>query len=448
MTTTTIKKLAIRGAVWTIASYGTSQLLRLGNNLILTRLLFPELFGLMALVSTFITGLHLFSDIGVGPSIIRNKRGDDPVFLNTAWTIQVIRSIGIWLCSILIAWPVAHFYNEPQLIWLIPVVGLITVVNGFHCTAVFTLNRHMAISQLAIFELGGQLIGLGVTLAWAWFSPTVWALVAGGIIPAVIQMVWSHQLIPGASNRFAWNQEAAKEIFSFGKWIFFSTLVTFFAEQADRLILAKLLSLEMLGVYGIALSLSDLPRSVTVAISGKVIFPAVSKLADLPRQSLRAKLLQNRMPILLISAFCLTFLVCFGDLLIKGLYDSRYVDAAWMLPILALGIWPRVLCNTNESSLFAIGKPQYTTGGNIARFLCTSVGVLLGFSLMGILGATIAVALNDLCYYALVNYGLWREGLDGLMQDIKATMLLVVLITAVLASRAVLGFGCPINGLS
>jgi O-antigen/teichoic acid export membrane protein len=109
-----IKKLAIRGAVWTIASYGTSQILRFGSNLILTRLLIPDVFGLMALVYVFISGLHLFSDIGIGTSIIQNKRGDDPVFLNTAWTMQVIRGVGLWICSLLIAWPVAAFYAKPN----------------------------------------------------------------------------------------------------------------------------------------------------------------------------------------------------------------------------------------------------------------------------------------------------------------------------------------------
>jgi O-antigen/teichoic acid export membrane protein len=109
-----IKKLAIRGAVWTIASYGTSQILRFGSNLILTRLFIPDVFGLMALVYVFISGLHLFSDIGIGTSIIQNKRGDDPVFLNTAWTMQVIRGVGLWICSFLIAWPVAAFYAKPN----------------------------------------------------------------------------------------------------------------------------------------------------------------------------------------------------------------------------------------------------------------------------------------------------------------------------------------------
>jgi len=443
-----LKKLAIRGAVWTIVGYGTSQILRLGSNLILTRLLEPKLFGLMALVYVFITGLHLFSDVGIGVSIIQNRRGDDPAFLNTAWTLQVVRGVFLWLCSFLLAWPVAQFYQKPEFLWLLPVVALSTVIAGFNSTAVFTLNRHMAISQLTVFELGGQVISLVVTIVWAWsISRTIWALVIGSLVSDLVRMVWSHRMISKSSNRFAWDKEAAKELFSFGKWIFISTAITFFAEQSDRLILGKLLSLEMLGVYGVALTFADMPRSITLALSGKVILPAVSKLADLPRETIRAKLLQNRQPILIALAFGLTVLVSFGDILIEVLYDERYIEAAWMLPILALGIWPRMLCNTNEPSLFAIGKPQYPASANFTRFLCTGIGVPLGYSLMKVPGAIVAVALNDLLFYLVINYGLWREGLSGLRQDILATALLVALLAVVLTGRFILGFGLPIDGL-
>ena len=88
------KKLAFKGAFWTIASYGGSQILRFGSNLILTRLLLPELFGLMGLAYVFIVGVHLFSDIGLGPSIIQNKRGEESEFINTAWTMQIILGLG------------------------------------------------------------------------------------------------------------------------------------------------------------------------------------------------------------------------------------------------------------------------------------------------------------------------------------------------------------------
>jgi O-antigen/teichoic acid export membrane protein len=442
-----LKKLAIRGAVWTIASYGASQLLRFGSNLILTRLLEPKLFGLMALIYIFIIGVNLFSDVGLGPSIIQNKRGDDPTFLNTAWTMQVIRGFGLWFCILALAGPVAKFYGEPQLLWLLPIVGLTTIFNGFNSTALFTLNRHMAIGKLAVFELGIQVISLAVMNTWAWFSPNVWAIVAGSLTGDIVRLVWSHRLNREVPNHFNWDREAVNAIFSFGKWIFISTAITFLAEQIDRLMLGKLLSFELLGVYGIALTLADMPRQVLAAIVHKVMFPALSKLSDLPRDTFRTKLLQNRWPILVSLVLGLTILVSFGDLLILVLYDNRYTQASWMLPLLALGIWPRILAQTIDAALLALGKPIYSTCGNFLKFSFMVVGLPLGFSFMGLAGAIIVVALNDLPFYGAVTYGLCREGMTAIVQDIKATALMLLLLIAVLTCRFILGFGFPIQGI-
>ena len=442
-----LKKLAIRGAVWTIASYGASQLLRFGSNLILTRLLEPKLFGLMALVYIFIIGVNLFSDVGLGPSIIQNNRGDDPTFLNTAWTMQVMRGFGLWFCILALAGPVAKFYGEPQLLWLLPTVGLTTIFNGFNSTALFTLNRHMAIGKLAVFELGIQVISLTVMNTWAWFSPNVWAIVAGSLTGDIVRLVWSHRLNREVPNHFNWDREAVNAIFSFGKWIFISTAIAFLAEQIDRLMLGKLLSFELLGVYGIALTLADMPRQVLAAIVHKVMFPALSKLSDLPRDTFRTKLLQNRWPILASLVLGLTILVSFGDLLILVLYDKRYTQASWMLPLLALGIWPRILAQTIDAALLALGKPIYSTCGNFLKFSFMVVGLPLGFSFMGLAGAIIVVALNDLPFYGAVAYGLCREGITSIVQDIKATALMLLLLIAVLTCRFVLGFGFPIQGI-
>lgn len=78
---------ALRSTSWIVLGYGGSQAIRLASNLILTRLLFPEAFGLMALIQVVIVGLTLFSDVGIAPSIAQSKRGDDRDFLDTAWTI-------------------------------------------------------------------------------------------------------------------------------------------------------------------------------------------------------------------------------------------------------------------------------------------------------------------------------------------------------------------------
>jgi O-antigen/teichoic acid export membrane protein len=419
-------------------------MLRFGSNLILTRLLFPELFGLMALVNVFIMGLQLFSDIGVGPSIIQNKRGDDPVFLNTAWTIQSLRSFGIWLCCLAIAYPLSEFYNEPRLIWLIPAVGLGSFISGFNATALFTLNRHIAVKQLAVFEMGSQLIALTVMVTWAWLVPSIWALVGGNLILSVVRMVWSHQLLPGAKNHFAWDRAAVQELFSFGRWIFLSTAMTFLASQADRLILGKLFSLELLGVYTIAFTLSDMPSQLITNVSSKVIFPTISKLVELPRAELRQKILEQRKRILFVLAAFVATLVCIGDFLVLMLYDQRYQEAAWMFPLLIFGIWPRILTLTISPSLFAVGKPRYAAYGNFLKCAFITIGIPVAYATMGIFGAVLIVALNDLPLYSAIAYGLWQEGLSSIKQDLQATTLLIGSLALFFTLRMVLGFGTPI----
>ena len=97
----------------------------------LARLFSPEIFGLMTLLTTVLVGLNLFSHLGLGDSVIQSPRGDEPVFLSTAWTLQVLRGGGLWVITVLLAWPVAHFYHEPRMVALFPVLGFGCVIAGF-----------------------------------------------------------------------------------------------------------------------------------------------------------------------------------------------------------------------------------------------------------------------------------------------------------------------------
>ncbi|NEQ26321.1 MAG: oligosaccharide flippase family protein, partial [Microcoleus sp. SIO2G3] len=288
-------------------------------------------------------------------------------------------------------------------------------------------------------------VGIAAMVGVALMRPTIWALVIGAVVTTVTRIIWSY-LLPGPRPAFVWDQAAVDEILEMGRWIFLSTALTFVAEQADRLILGKLFSLELLGIYSIALMLSDVPRAVTIALSGKVIFPAISKFSDLPRAELRSKLIHNRKKLLLALIAGMAILTSFGDRIILLLYDSRYHDAAWMLPILAIGIWPRLLCATIEPVLFSIGQVQYTTLGNLCRFVFTVAAIFLGYAWLGTVGAVIGVALNDLLYYIVVCYGLRREGFGCLSQDLRATGLLLGLIALSMIVRLPLGWGLPTNG--
>lgn len=444
-----IKKLAIRGAIWTLLGYGAGQILRFGSNLVLTRLIAPELFGLMSLVYVFIAGLHLFSDLGISTSVVQSKRGDDPRFLNTAWTLQVIRGVVLWLGCWIVAIPAAQIYNEPRLIWLIPIVGLNTIIAGFNSTALFTLNRHLSVKNLALFEFSGQFVSILAMLTWAWFSPTVWALVVGGLVSAIFQLILSHRLNSLSPNRFLWDQEAVRELISFGKWIFLSTVFTFLATQSDRLILGKLFTLELLGVYGVAFTLSDVPRSLMLAISGKVLYPSYSKLIELPRSEFRQKLLRNRAPILMALAVGLAFLVGLGDFIINLLYRKEYsANASWMFPLLTLGVWPIILTQTVDPVLFALGKPRYIAVGTFLSFLCFAIGIPMGFySPLQAVGAVLAVSLSNIPPWLVVAWALCREKVAVIKQDLVMTALFLSVLSLVLLGRWMAGFGFPFSVL-
>ena len=127
---------AARGSAWTIIGVFGSQGIRLVSNLVLTRLLFPEVFGVMALVMVMMQGLNNFSDVGITPAVLQSKRGDDPDFLNTAFTLQAIRGVALWLACCALAWPAAQFYNVPELALYLPVAGFTSVIWGLQTTRI------------------------------------------------------------------------------------------------------------------------------------------------------------------------------------------------------------------------------------------------------------------------------------------------------------------------
>lgn len=444
---TSLKKLAIRGAIWTIVGYGSGQLLRFGNNLILTRLLVPEYFGLMAFVNTLRVGIELFSDIGIPQSIVNNKRGEEPAFVYTAWTLQVIRGFLVWFLFLLITIPVAKLYNDQRLLWLVPIVGLTSIIDGFCSINIQILQRRIDLGRLTKFEFSVYVLGLATLILFCWISPTIWGLAFGGIAGSIYRTVGSHWLIPQYSSRFTWDKDAVRDIISLGRWMFLATAITFLNEQADRLILAKLLSFQILGVYTIANTLATIPKEIVKQLSYKVIYPAIANHLDLPRSSLRAKILRQRRLLLFGFGVLLAVLVTVGDIVIGVLYDQRYTQATWMMPILSCGAWFSVLFYTTSPTLIAIGKPLYSAQSNLAGFLVIGLGLPLAFYHFGIVGAIIVIALSDMPLYIVNLYALGREQFSCFAQDIQCTAFFLAVLAVFLYTRNYLGFGLPIHAI-
>jgi O-antigen/teichoic acid export membrane protein len=443
-----VKKALMTSAAWTMAGWVIMQALRLISNIILTRLLFPDAFGLMGVVTVFIVGLHMFSDLGIGPAVVHSKRGDDPSFLNTAWTVQAVRGLFLWLCTWVIAWPVALFYDKPglpSLAWMIPVVGLATAISGFNSTSLYLLDRHLAQARRVALDLANSVITMAVTITWVWLYPTVWALVGSNLIGAGLGMAFSHLFLPGPRNRFRWDRSALKEMFHFSKWIFFGTIFTFLGGQADQLVVGKLevpgagsgSGLELLGVYRIAVMLAAIPTTLLGTLASQLVFPLYNRVLHGGR-GLREAFCKVHPAPSGFAAFIVTGLIAAGPTFIAIAYDWRYQEAGWMIQVLAVGAWFQMLEITDDALLWALGRAHVTAYSNAFKVVAILVLVPVGYWLGGIEGLIIGFVGSDLVRYGWSMLYLRRQGLPTLRYDVSFSVLIgVVSVACLFAGRAV-----------
>jgi O-antigen/teichoic acid export membrane protein len=376
----------LRGSFFEIGGYGAQQVLRLASNLILTRLLFPAAFGLAALVMVLMTGLVMISDVALCPCVVQSKRGDDPDFLNTAFTIQVLRGLGLALLMFLLARPAAWFYREPALAPLVALGSLQLVFNGLHSTSIFTLRRELRLGWVNGLELGQSLIAIPLTVLLSWIYRSPWALVTGGVVGAACFAVASHFLPVPYRNRFQWDKAAAHEIRLFSRWVLGSSTATFLGQQADRILLGKFLGAAWLGIYGVAANLGDAASAVVGRVISGVLYPVLSEANRTGRPDFADFYYRLRLRLDLFSMSVTGFLAGAGGWIITTLWDRRYADAAWIFQVLCVRAAFWLWVSPGETVLFSAGHTRYGFQRSATRLVGAVLFISLGYHFGGVRG--------------------------------------------------------------
>ncbi|WP_341211791.1 oligosaccharide flippase family protein [uncultured Limimaricola sp.] len=400
---------ALRSAGIMIAGFGASQLLRLGSNLLLTRLLFPEAFGVMAIVMVVMMGLGMFSDVGITPAIMQSRRGDDPAFLDTAWTIQIGRGFGLWLVALALAGPAAVWYDEPMLAQYLSVAAFSLVLNGFNPTRLETAHRHLRAGRVTLIELGTQSTQLvfGLALAWAWGS--IWALVVSGLLGALAQLVYLNLFLPGHRNRLRFEAEAARELVRFGKWIFLSTVAGFAAGQSDRLLIGGYLSLSDFGVYNIGLFLATFPVMLGQMVTRRMLIPVYRE--SPPSQSHANFTRLRRLRVLATSGLlaATALLGLLGNWFIDIMYDGRYAAAGSVVVLVSVLQIPVLIGVTYDQAVLASGRSRNFFALQATRAVLTVAGLALGLAWGGLPGGLIGQGVAHLLAYPVLIWVARRE---------------------------------------
>jgi O-antigen/teichoic acid export membrane protein len=409
-----------------VAGFGLGQVLRLGSNLILTRILFPEAFGLMAMLYLVLYGLQMLTDVGIAPATIRSARGDDAVFLDTAWSIKAVRGLVLWVLACLLAWPVAALFKEPALRLVIPVGSATAFIQGLYSMRLLSLRRHLRPGPIVALDLSTQVLGLLTNVGLAWAGLGLWSLVIGSLVTTAAHTGLSY-LLPGKHReRFRIEPEARHEIMHFGRWVYASSVVTFASGRGDQLVLGRLLGAASLGVYNIALALAEMPDALIGRLIESVLFPTYSRTHNERPAEFARIYYRTRLALDAVAHTALGGLVALGPWIVGLLYDSRYQGAAAMLQILALRTSITVLVAPCETALFSHGLSQYAFRRNAAVAVATFVAMPIGHTMGGTMGLVWGAALARIVAIPVLWPAARRLGILRLNRE----MLFVVFLAA------------------
>ena len=439
---------AVSGAAWNVVGQIYQQGLRLVSNVLLARFVTPDVLGTMGIVTQLNQALYMFSDVGIGTSIVNHKKGDDLTFLRTAWTVQIIRSFVITALGMLLSYPFALLFADEthppdMLFWVTLATTGAMLINGFQSVSFFLCTREWRVARTLFMDLIAQTIGTAVSVALAWHLRNVWALVIGNLLTTLLRTLLSFVMLQKVPLRLCWDEEARKDLLGFGKWIMVSTILTFFANAMDRFLLAKLLGLTAFGLYNTALMFAMVPIELMLRITVGVLVPVYAKKKD-DQNRLSAEVFDRvGFVMLLVSGCLIAGVAATAPGFVRAIYKPDFHAAAAMVPWLAGAAWLRVLHNNAVAAMLAMGRAKSSALGNGLKLAGVMVMVPAGFFLMkeegsimpGVIGACVGLALAEALKYVAFTVDASRAGLKPLRADVPGSIQFVVAMALVLGSQ-------------
>jgi O-antigen/teichoic acid export membrane protein len=508
---------ALRGGLWLMAERVTAQVLSFVRLLVLARLLPPREFGVLGIAMLLLQILETFTQTGFNAALVQRKEEDVGPFLNTAWTVNVLRGVVLFLIFVgaaplaiqffdgdgsfrptdfhkpaelaayLVrqdeplaahvmelltdqqrqqiaamaegavpvgqaqqqlsdlfnrlaetaslyqpeafeqvslspyarqcvasmtaqtqrrtyrllleqAWPgwiSRSILDRPQLLWIIRVVGIVLLFRAFSNPAKVYFTKALRFDKLFVLRTSATLVNVTVTVVLAFVVRNVWALVWGIVLSEMTSLVLSYVLQPWRP-RFEWDRSRLGQMWRFGRWITGLSMLDFLLNTGDSVIVGRLLGASSLGLYQMALRLSELPIREFTSVIASVTFPAFCRIqTDIAR--LREAFLKSIDLTSVVVMPAVGGILIFADDIVGLFMQDSWQPMISTLRILAIFSLYRTL---PVGALFqALGKPHYLTLVLAARVLF--IGLL---------------------FYPLIQ----RYGLDGMAWTIGLSSLIVI----------------------
>jgi len=414
-----LSQRVVRGGFWVFLLRITQQLFNFVRLVILARILSPNDFGLMGIALLTMATLDTFSQTGFQQALIQKKK-DIKSYLDSAWTVLILRGFILFAILYFIAPYTATFFNAPEAKPIIQAIGFAVLFQAFTNIGVIYFQKELEFNKQFIYQLSGTLADFAVAISAVLILKNVWALVLGLLAGNFARFVVSYLIHPYRPH-LTFDLGKAKELFGFGKWVLGSSILVFLITQGDDIFVGKLLGATALGFYQMAYRISNMPATEITHVISQVTFPAYSKLQEnIPR------LREVYLKVLQVTAF-LSFPIAGLIFVLAPDFTKIFLGEKWMPMVPAM----QVLCifgvtrslNATTGPIFqAVGKPSILTKISFVQLFFLAI-IIYPFANVGkLVGISWAVTLANLLCFVIA----FREALK-IIQESKGKIVSVVL---------------------
>jgi lipopolysaccharide exporter len=388
----TLSQRTVRSGVWMLGFRLIERVTGLIQIVVLARVLSPTDFGVVALATLAMAALDAFSQTGFDVALIQ-KKDDIRGYLDTAWSVQVVRGVVTFTVMVVTAPWIASFFGSPESTMIIRAVALVPLIRGFVNYGVIYFQKELEFRRHVAYEAAGTLTNAFVSIVCAVAWRSVWGLAVGLIAGHLARCAMSYRLHPFRPHfHIDWGK--AGEVFRFGQWIMANNIVGFVMQNGDNTVLGKLLGTTSLGLYQVAFKISNIAMTEISRVLSRVTFPAFSKLQDRPER-LGSAFLKSLDLVIFLAAPLSAGVYFFGPDFVRVFMGDKWTPMSTALKILAVSGLIRAIVATGSSLYLSLYRPSLEF---ITTFLSMAGMVIAIFPLTarwGLAGTAAAVLLGN-----------------------------------------------------
>jgi O-antigen/teichoic acid export membrane protein len=412
----TLRKRALRGAAVLTVGQVFSQGLAFARNIIVARLISPEDVGIAATLAITLSLVELLADVSIDKLLIQAKDGDDPRLQASCHAALAVRGVVQSVLLFLLAWPIARFFDLPDLVWAFQCVAIGPLVRGFANLDVTRVQRELKFVPSAVSELLPQVAAFAAIVPLAIWLGDWRAVLFATLMQASLYVVCTHTLA-SRGYRWAWDGAAFRRIAIFGWPLMINGGLLFAINQGDRIAIGASYAKEDLALWANAMLLASAPLLVLGKVAVSMALPILAKCRD-DRATFDSRYELCMQGLAWVAAIVAVPLILGGGAIMGLIFGPHYAAAGAFVGILATAQAIRVCRIGPTVAALAHGETTNAALGNAARLAGVAVAMWLAFNASPLLHVGVAALGGEVLSFIVGAARLSQKGLLGMWQSL------------------------------